>query len=639
MRDIMNVLMTREGSALKELLNNLRHKDKKRRYAYAFTLKWKFQSGEIRTEDAYLYENEILRLLNDSEEELRKIGCRILGFLQDEKSMNRLIAIIKEDKSPQVRIEAIQSVPRTRVQGIFPELLAIAGNNQDDNRLRKCAVLEVLPAFKEQSVGFVKEMCSQQGRWDISLFKPAELKPLLHLPQAKDIALIFLEKLNNEESSPFIKEEILYALEGSPFLEVKQVLCGMAQKKETIDVKLSLVKTLHSMGLKQEGKDTLISELRSLCASEKYPYYNSNKLHEVMQLYFEDVLEAWTTEFWYTPLFYNIFAGFLSYLDTFKVGHILNYLADDIIPFSKRERLVWLLIKTGFERAVVPEAKNTANEILRSFMDIQFLTEAEKLASQDEKKQKEAISLLRMMALCGYECFYENLLKNRSGSVDYAEYLKSTTDLFQKVAPERFRESATLLKIVERLTSVLKNQEETVCERTRCLDALRAIGGEKSLEALVEALGDDRLKEHAIKLLSSLGREASFILTENMDNIQNKEAAKDVLKKIYESGKEKAFSFDDILKMDERFLQLSLREVNMADLAIALKGADENIKKKVFSCMSKRAAERMQEDLQFLGPVWKSRIMEAKQRIVDIILRLEQCGEIVLPREGDEVVF
>jgi len=98
------------------------------------------------------------------------------------------------------------------------------------------------------------------------------------------------------------------------------------------------------------------------------------------------------------------------------------------------------------------------------------------------------------------------------------------------------------------------------------------------------------------------------------------------------------FTFDDLTLLDDRSLQRVLREVDMKDLTMALRGASEQVKQKVFRNVSKRAAETIQDDMTAGGPVRLRNVEEAQQRIVAVIRRLEEAEEIVVAR-GEEDVF
>jgi len=106
-----------------------------------------------------------------------------------------------------------------------------------------------------------------------------------------------------------------------------------------------------------------------------------------------------------------------------------------------------------------------------------------------------------------------------------------------------------------------------------------------------------------------------------------------------EEIKKLMFVFEDIIKMDDRSIQLVLREVESKDLALALKGSNEEVQEKIKKNMSQRAAEMLEEEMVFLGPVRLRDVEEAQQQIVNVIRRLEDSGEIIISRGGgDEIV-
>jgi flagellar motor switch protein FliG len=96
------------------------------------------------------------------------------------------------------------------------------------------------------------------------------------------------------------------------------------------------------------------------------------------------------------------------------------------------------------------------------------------------------------------------------------------------------------------------------------------------------------------------------------------------------------FLFEDITALDDRSIQQILREVDTKELAVALKGTSEEVQEKIYSNMSERAAAIIREDLEFMGPVRVKTVEEAQQKIVAIIRRLEDAGQIVIVRGGED---
>lgn len=95
------------------------------------------------------------------------------------------------------------------------------------------------------------------------------------------------------------------------------------------------------------------------------------------------------------------------------------------------------------------------------------------------------------------------------------------------------------------------------------------------------------------------------------------------------------FVFEDILLIDDKGIQSVLKEIENDELALALKTASEEMKQKIFNNMSERAAQLIREDMEYMGPVRLSDVESAQQRIVDVVRRLEDAGEIILQGRGD----
>ncbi len=103
--------------------------------------------------------------------------------------------------------------------------------------------------------------------------------------------------------------------------------------------------------------------------------------------------------------------------------------------------------------------------------------------------------------------------------------------------------------------------------------------------------------------------------------------------------RKKMFVFEDILTLDDRSIQRVMHEVDNNEIAVALKNANEDVQAAIFNNMSKRLAQMIKEDMEFMGPVRMKDVEEAQQKIVNIIRKLEDSGEIIIARGGgDELV-
>jgi flagellar motor switch protein FliG len=105
---------------------------------------------------------------------------------------------------------------------------------------------------------------------------------------------------------------------------------------------------------------------------------------------------------------------------------------------------------------------------------------------------------------------------------------------------------------------------------------------------------------------------------------------------LVESIRRLMFVFEDILLVDDRGIQSMLKEIDNSDLALALRTASDQLKEKIFKNMSERAVQLIKEDMEYMGPVRVSDVEAAQQKIVDVVRRLEDSGEIVISGHGGE---
>ncbi|GAA0782581.1 flagellar motor switch protein FliG [Hathewaya limosa] len=106
-----------------------------------------------------------------------------------------------------------------------------------------------------------------------------------------------------------------------------------------------------------------------------------------------------------------------------------------------------------------------------------------------------------------------------------------------------------------------------------------------------------------------------------------------------EKVKESMFVFEDIINLDDVSIQRILREVDNKELALALKGCSEDVQEIIFRNQSKRAGATLKEDIQFLGPVRLMDVEKSQQKIVSIIRRLDEAGEIIMARGGEDAII
>jgi flagellar motor switch protein FliG len=171
--------------------------------------------------------------------------------------------------------------------------------------------------------------------------------------------------------------------------------------------------------------------------------------------------------------------------------------------------------------------------------------------------------------------------------------------MMDRTSPDVIKE---VEKILEKKLASLVNQDYTI------------VGGVDSI----------------VNILNTVDRSTEKHIMENLE-IEEPELADEIRRKM--------FVFEDILLLDNRAIQTVLREVENNELAVALKNANEDVQKVIFDNLSSRLASMIKEDMEFMGPVRLKDVEDAQQKIVNIIRKLEDAGEIVISRGGgDEIV-
>lgn len=182
------------------------------------------------------------------------------------------------------------------------------------------------------------------------------------------------------------------------------------------------------------------------------------------------------------------------------------------------------------------------------------------------------------------------------------------------------------------LTDRLRND---VVLRIATLDGMQPNAMKELNDVLSKVLaGGERVRKAALggpktaaEMLNFLGASAEGAVLESIREVDG-----DLAQKI----EDQMFTFDDLLKLDNKAIQLMLREVPSESLVVALKGAEPEMRQKIFSNMSARAAETVKEDLESRGPVRLSEVEAQQKEILKLVRRLSEEGQIVLGGSGDE---
>ncbi|MDE5940166.1 MAG: flagellar motor switch protein FliG [Lachnospiraceae bacterium] len=266
-----------------------------------------------------------------------------------------------------------------------------------------------------------------------------------------------------------------------------------------------------------------------------------------------------------------------------------QYIAEGGINYAKE-----LLEKSfGAEKAMDVIGKLTASLQVKPFEFVRKADAAQLLNFiQDEHPQTIAL-ILSYLAPGQAAIIVSALPPDRQADVT------KRIAVMDRTSPDVIKE---VEKVLESKLSSLVNQDYTI------------IGG---VDAVVE-------------ILNTVDRGTEKHIMETLE-IEEPELADEIRKKM--------FVFEDILLLDDRAIQRVLRDVDNSDLAIALKGSNEEVQNAIFNNLSKRLAVMIKEDMEFMGPVRMKDVEEAQQKIVNIIRKLEDAAEIVISRGGgDEII-
>ncbi|MGZ8289022.1 MAG: flagellar motor switch protein FliG [Telluria sp.] len=187
-------------------------------------------------------------------------------------------------------------------------------------------------------------------------------------------------------------------------------------------------------------------------------------------------------------------------------------------------------------------------------------------------------------------------------------------------------------EILGNFTDRLRND---VVLRIATLDGVQPAALRELNDVLTKLLsGNENIKKSSLGGVRAAAEILNFMSGEQessvMDNIKNYD--NDMAQKIMDE----MFVFDNIIDIDDRGIQLLLREVQSEMLIIALKGASQDLREKIFRNMSQRAGEMMREDLDSKGPVRLSEVEAQQKQILQIVRRLSDEGQIVLGGKGED---
>ena len=155
---------------------------------------------------------------------------------------------------------------------------------------------------------------------------------------------------------------------------------------------------------------------------------------------------------------------------------------------------------------------------------------------------------------------------------------------------------------------------------------------ERGLEKRLAGLVSERFErvggvEAVAEILNLAGRAAEKAILEGLEE-QDQSLVEDIRRLM--------FVFEDILRVNDKGIQAVLKEVENDELSLALRTASDELKERIFKNMSERAAQLIQEEMEFMGPVRVSDVESAQQKIVDIVRRLEDAGDVIVSGKGGD---
>ena len=309
-----------------------------------------------------------------------------------------------------------------------------------------------------------------------------------------------------------------------------------------------------------------------------------------------------------------------------------------IFKHLKEEEIESLTLEIASLNAILPEVKE---EVLEEFYQIciaqKYIVEggigyAKQLLEQSfgDDKANEIISKLTVS------------LQVRPFDFIRKDDITQVINFIQNEHPQTIALILSYLKpqqAGEVLSSLPAEKQADVAKRIAIMDRTNPdiikeveIALEKKISSLMTAEFTDVGGIDAIvEILNSVDRNTEKNI---MDTLEAEEV------ELSEEIKKKMFVFEDLLSLDNRSIQTVLREdIDQRDIATALKGATEELQNLIFNNLSKRLAAMIKEDMEFMGPVRRTDVEEAQQKIVNVVRRLQESNQIVVARGGGDDII
>lgn len=328
---------------------------------------------------------------------------------------------------------------------------------------------------------------------------------------------------------------------------------------------------------------------------------------------------------------------------------------------SGREKAAVLLISLGPDASANIYKHLTEEEIERLTLEITSVRKVDSSVKEDIINQFHQIALAQDYLTQGGISYAKTVLERALGVDEAMNIINRLTSTLQ-VKPFDFARKADPRQI---LTFIQDEHPQTIALILSYLDSgqsaqiLSELPQELQIEVARRIATMDRTSPEIITEIEQiLEKKLSTTVTQDYTQAGGIEAIVEVLNgvdrgtertildaleindpELAEEIKKRMFVFEDIVTLDSRSIQRVVREVENEDMLLALKTASEEVKNILFQNMSNRMVETFKEEMEYLGPVRIKDVEEAQQRIVSIIRRLEEAGEVVIARGGGDDVI
>jgi flagellar motor switch protein FliG len=227
--------------------------------------------------------------------------------------------------------------------------------------------------------------------------------------------------------------------------------------------------------------------------------------------------------------------------------------------------------------------------------------------------------------------YLKDMPVDRLVGILYKEHPQTIATVLSYISPEQSAAVLTRLpedvkgEVALRIATAKYVQEDTVKDINR---ALEKVVVSQSYQTVTSPFsGQSSGKKVLAEILNRADHDTESAVLDKLNSVNNL---------IAEEVKKFMFVFTDIVILDDKAVQRIIREVDSKQLTLALKLSDDTVKMKIFKNMSDRAKELLKEEMSYLGPVKVKQAEEAQQSVLEVIRRLEQAGEITIPKRGEE---